>query len=281
MIFDSHAHLISDDFVRYPTSPLSGQPLAPEQIDDIVTAEDLIALMDATGVTRALAVQRAHVYGFDNSYILNSAKRYPDRLTAMCMIDAQAPDAGQTVHALVEAGGAVAIRLTEPRRGAEPAWFASNETQPVWRAAADLGISMRLHFYAWNREYCIPKLLELAAEYASVPIVVDHLSSPDPQAGVSGIDELMQRLANLPNVSILASTINFNRLDSAGQSTAAVVSRVVELFGSDRVAWGSDIAQSSGRYEDMVAAAITAVSQLNETDRSNVLHATGQKLYGR
>jgi predicted TIM-barrel fold metal-dependent hydrolase len=57
--------------------------------------------------------------------------------------------------------------------------------------------------------------------------------------------------------------------------------RVVELFGSQRVAWGSDIAQSSGRYEDMLALAVAAVSQLAEADRDNVLHATGQRLYGR
>lgn len=280
MIFDSHAHLISRDFERYPTGPLSGEPLLPESIDNIVTAEELVALMDANGVTRALAVQRAHVYGFDNSYILDAARRYPDRLAAMCMIDAQAPDAGQTVRALTAAGGAVAIRLTEPGRGAGPEWFASDEAQSVWRAAADIGISLRLHFYAWNREYCIPRLLRLAVEYASVPIVLDHLSSPKPEAGVDGIDESMERLAELPNVSILASTINFKRLESAGQSTAAVMKRVVGLFGARRVTWGSDVAQSSGRYEDMLAMALTAVSQLTEADRDDVLYATGQRLYG-
>jgi predicted TIM-barrel fold metal-dependent hydrolase len=228
-----------------------------------------------------LAVQRAHVYGFNNAYILDAARRYPDRLTAMCMIDAQAPDAAQTVRELAKPGGAVAIRLTEPARGADPSWFASQAAHPVWRAAADLGIGMRLHFYAWNRDYCIPELLKLAAEYRSVPIVVDHLSSPDPAAGVDGIDALMARLAEMPNISILASTINFNRLRNAGQSTAAVVKGVVELFGSERVAWGSDIAQSSGRYDEMVGAAMTAVALLNEAERSNVLYATGQRLYGR
>lgn len=280
MFFDSHAHLISRDFVRFPTGPLSGEPLLPEQVDNIVTAEELVCLMDAAGVSRALAVQRAHVYGFDNSYILDAVRRYPDRLAAMCMIDAQLPDAEATVRTLAREAGVVGIRLTEPSRGAGPQWFASDSARFVWRAAADLGLSLRLHFFAWNREYCIPRLLELAAEYAAVPVVVDHLSSPKPDAGVDGIDELMERLAALPNVSILASTINFKRLDDAGQQTAAVMKRVVELFGSQRVTWGSDIAQSSGRYEDMVTMAVAAVSQLSEADRNNVLYATGQRLYG-
>ena len=281
MIFDSHAHLISNDFVRYPTNPLSGERLLPEQVDNIVTAENLIEMMDANGVSCALAVQRAHVYGFDNSYVLNSARRYPNRLTAMCMIDAQASNAAEIVRSLVVNGRCSAIRLTEPVRGAEPTWFASNAAKAVWRAAADLGIGMRLHFYAWNRQYCIPRLLELAGEFSAVPIVVDHLSSPDPEAGIDGIDELMERLADRPNVSILASTINFNRLKNAGQSSAAVVRRVVDLFGSERVTWGSDIAQSAGRYEDMVAAAASAVAELKDADRHNVLYATGQRLYGR
>ncbi len=77
-MIDSHAHLISADAERYPTSPLSGE-LEPGALDNPVTAERLLALMDEQGIERALAVQRAHIYGFNNAYVCDAAARYPER----------------------------------------------------------------------------------------------------------------------------------------------------------------------------------------------------------
>ena len=67
MIFDSHAHVISEDFDRYPASPLSGK--LDRRLDDPMTAERLIREMDAARVRHAVLVQRAHVYGYDNRYV--------------------------------------------------------------------------------------------------------------------------------------------------------------------------------------------------------------------
>ena len=66
-LFDTHAHLISDDWDRYP--PLAVKPGLPtRRTDYTVTAEALVDLMDKHDVPVALAVQRLHVYGYDNSY---------------------------------------------------------------------------------------------------------------------------------------------------------------------------------------------------------------------
>ena len=105
MIFDSHAHLVSDDFERYPPAPLSGTLDRP--LDDPMTAEKLVRLMDAQGVGRAVAVQRAHVYGYDNRYVCDAADKHPDRLVAVCCIDAATEDAAARArHWLVERAAA-------------------------------------------------------------------------------------------------------------------------------------------------------------------------------
>ncbi|MBP6112620.1 MAG: hypothetical protein KA482_09610 [Sphingobium sp.] len=57
MIFDSHAHLVSDDVVTYPPSPLTGK-LTPGEYDDPMTAGKLLDAMDGAGVGSACAVQR-------------------------------------------------------------------------------------------------------------------------------------------------------------------------------------------------------------------------------
>ena len=279
MIFDSHAHLISRDFDRYPTTPLSGIPLPPEQISSIVTAEELIELMDANDITRSLVVQRAHVYGFNNSYIVDSAEKYADRINGMCMVDGLNPETPEKVREWVKRG-AIAIRMTEPHKGAGPEWFSSEQAIKVWEVAEELGVSVRLHFYGWNRDVCLPALIKLMERFTSVPTVVDHLSSPLPTLGTGGIDELLVQLSAFKNVSLLVSTINFRRIADAGHSTAAVLQRAIDVFGSDRIMWGSDIAQSAGDYKEMIALALEATSSLSDVDRENVLYNTGNKLYG-
>ena len=83
-LFDSHAHLIAADNSRYPPTPLKGaldRELVP------FTAEDLLRHMDENAVERAVVVQRAHVYGFNNAYVADSAAQYPHRLVSVGMID--------------------------------------------------------------------------------------------------------------------------------------------------------------------------------------------------
>ena len=45
----------------------------------------------ANGVAEACLVQRGHLYGYDNGYILDSARRYPGRLHPVVILDPQDP----------------------------------------------------------------------------------------------------------------------------------------------------------------------------------------------
>ena len=163
MIFDSHAHLVSDDFERYPPTPLSGT--LDRKLDDPVTAEKLLALMDANGVDRAVAVQRAHVYGYNNDYVIDSAQRYPDRLVAVCVIDADAVDGPAIVRRWAERG-AVGMRLSEKTRGAGTDWLASERALATWAEVSRLRLSMCVHMYRWNRDEVLVALATLAAAMA-------------------------------------------------------------------------------------------------------------------
>ena len=79
-LLDTHAHLIADDWETYRTRPFTPDLPMPERPPFTVTAEALLALMDEYGVDHACLVQRGHVYGYDNSYILDSARKHPDRI---------------------------------------------------------------------------------------------------------------------------------------------------------------------------------------------------------
>ena len=77
-LLDTHAHLIADDWETYRARPFTPDLPVPERPSATVTAEHLIALMDRHDVDHACLVQRGHVYGYDNSYILDSARKFPE-----------------------------------------------------------------------------------------------------------------------------------------------------------------------------------------------------------
>jgi L-fuconolactonase len=267
MMIDAHAHLVTDD-PAYPRAT----PKAPESL---MRATDLLDSLDANGLRAAVAVQRAHVYGYDNSYVLDAARQHPDRLRAMCVIDGQAPDADKTVHDLADRG-ASAIRLTAPggNQHGGPAgadWFAGAEAQRVWAAAAETGLSMCLHVYRWNRADVLRALPAVVRAFPGVPVVLDHVASveaADPDAN------LLLALADVPEVYVKVTTLNFARLDPA-----PLVEWLVQHFGASRVLWGSDVTQTRGTYADMVATARSAVAGLSGRDAAQVLGGTAATLY--
>jgi L-fuconolactonase len=281
VIFDAHAHIISADIARYPPAPLGGS-VRPGDLDDPVTAECLLQWLDENGVERAIIVQRAHVYGYDNAYVVDSAARYPDRLRAVCAIDAQAADAPAQIRHWVGERGAIGIRLTEPYKGADTSWFGSQRALRAWETAAEIGIPVRLHFYRWNRAQCLPAVVPLLRRFPQTAVVVDHLSNLSAEAGPPdyGLDAPLAALTDYPNLFLLFSTINLARLASTGAAAAPVIEHIVRMFGTRRIMWGSDIGQSQGSYAQMRALAEGAVEALSPDERRQVLHATGRAVYG-
>jgi L-fuconolactonase len=279
--FDSHAHIISDDHARYRPAPLSGT-LKPGDLDNPVTAEKLLNFMDENGVERALVVQRAHIYGFDNDYVVDCAQRHPDRLRAMCMVDALDPNVAQQIRHWVDRG-AIAVRLTEPHKGADTSWFASPQAMAAWETAAQLGISLRLHLYRWNRGSCLPVLKALVERFSGVTVVVDHLSNLPAEEGPPnhGVDDSLRALAALPNLYLLFSTINLGPLSVKKIPAGPVLAHLVKEFGANRIMWGSDIAQSPGTYAQMRALADAAVATLTREEQRQVMHESGTAVYWR
>jgi L-fuconolactonase len=281
-IVDSHAHIVSDDIRRYPVAPLSGQ-VRPGDLDEPLTVERLLAAMDEQGVEQAFLVQRAHIYGYDNSYVVDSAQRFPRRLKAVCIVDARDADAPRMIRHWVRERGAVAVRLTEPYKDAGTGWFAGEEAMKAWHAAADLGVSLRLHFYRWNRNAGLSALMPLLHRFRDLPIVLDHLSNLAVEKGPPdfGFDERLRALIDFPNVHLMFSTINFARLAGAGIAAAPMIERVLRELDARRLMWGSDIAQSKGTYAELVQLARAAVEPLADDVRSQLLYGTAAALHAR
>src|SRR5262245_61980300 len=121
-LYDSHAHLVSDDPVRYPRNYMklasseegeAARPLfrpgtigmpggmhGPNPINEKPTAEQLHKWMGEENVVGIAAVQKGMIYQYDNSYIVDAADIFPDQMRAVIIIDPQAPETAQVIRDL-------------------------------------------------------------------------------------------------------------------------------------------------------------------------------------
>lgn len=288
MIFDSHAHLVCQDQHAYPPKPLSGK-LAPGEFDLPNSKERFLALMDANGVATACAVQRAHIYGYDNSYILDCAAELPEQLRAVVVLNSADPGTPAVLNDLVRTRGAAGVRYVSPGfPNASLEWLTSDAAAASFRAAADLGIPICIHVLHVQREAVLPEVRRLAEHYRDAAFVVDHVGGAHPAMieqkwlGEQGLSigteftEAALGLADCTNVTMKMSTINLE----CSADPRAFARKVVDHFGAERVIWGSDIGQSRGDYGHMVAMLRDAVSELDATAREAVLFGNAAALYG-
>lgn len=280
-MIDTHAHLVTGDTTAYPPAPPSGS-LNPGDLDDPMTVERLIGEMDANGVDRAVLVQRGSIYGFDSSYVCDSAARFPERLASVCSIDATAPDCAQSVHHWVSERGAAGVRLMELVKGSDIGWLDSPLAREAWRAAADLDAPVCVHFFPWNRAEGLTRLDAIVRDIPGLTVVIDHFAAIKSDAGPPdhGVDDLLAAVARHDGVTMKFTTIPLGRLDGAGIDYRPVVARVKDLFGAERMMWGSDVTQSAGSYEYMAGLGRSAVESMSAAEQEQILAGTAQRVYG-
>ena len=301
-LYDTHAHLISDDWAGYP--PLAVKPGLPtRRTDYTVTAEALIDLMDQHNVPTALAVQRLHVYGYDNSYILDAWRKYPQRLLPVVMLDTQDPATPARYADLVRNHGVHGFRMANTRPShLDTAWISSPAALEVWRTCADLGTPVAVIIFHNQLVYTLPLLQEIARSFPQLPIIVDHLGTaygrtkvelawakeagitetPLPPAPDFGITETIGIFDDTPNVHFKLTEVNMDNLHDTGGSAAQLVKRLADRFGAGRLVWGSDVGQSlRWSFAQKASMAREAVSLLSQSEQRLLLHDTAARLYTR
>lgn len=302
-MFDTHAHLISDDTSKYPraTQATTPQNTTPGSSNAATTGpggaptpvvvpgsspqtERLIAWQDALGVEGAAAVQRRGTYGYDNRYILDSADAHADRFVPVAVLDAQDAQTPALVRDLVKQHGLAGVRLTGgvAEDGSFP-WLDSAAALKTWAVANEAGLVIDLmNVPPGKSPAIIAKYIQLAQQFPKVRMVLDHVAWPDNKGAPDyGIDALHQSLAKQKNIYFKFTTINIEQLQAAKISTADFLRRVVDVYGADHVMWGSDVGNSTGTYEQLVDDAVAASAKLTADEKRKVFHDTGRSVFIR
>lgn len=298
MIFDTHAHVLSADLVRYPYSTLRGgarPPVSPM----VFPVESLVQALDAGGVAHACIVQRATLYGYDNSYALDAAAAFPGRFVPIVVLDAEDPASPHLLKSLAATHRLGGLRIVAPRLAEhDTGWLASDNALLLWRAAADLALPVTIILYRRNNEAGLDALHGVAGRFRELPILVDHVgvphaSTPETRFAASqgidyaippppdfGIADSLARFDELGHVHFKVTDINFDRLEERHFDSAAFLRALADRFGAARLLWGSDVGQSPAPYDEKLQRLQHSTRELVEEERRMFLGGTAHRLYG-
>lgn len=289
-IFDTHAHIMSDDPATYPPSDEGRHsPVQP------YTAEQLLADMAASNVTRACSVQRFHYYYVDNSYVLDASRPYGDRLAPVIMLAGQDPCSPQILKDMVARQPIGALRFANSFDNVDTGWMNAPQTMRLWETAAELDLPVSIIFYQRQSPYNLPALIPIADSFPHMSIVVDHLGiEHTPMAHFEAHERIsypgppdyaitpsLKALRSCRNIFFKLTGINLEYLDGHSVDPARFVRRFTNEFGADRLMCGTDIGQTKGPYSEIIANLRRATSMLDTHEREKVLFSNANKVFGR
>jgi len=273
---DIHPHVISDDEGRYPPAPLFGKRSDWSQ-ERPSTVETLIAQMDAAGVDKAAVVHSSTTYGFDNSYVVDACARYPGRLIAVGSVDVLAADAVDTIRGWVDRGlSGLRVFTGGSTKEFDASELDDPRAYPAWELLGERGLTMSIQ----TGPVGLPAVVALAKRFPNVPIILDHLGRPDVTDGppyanaqslfdISGVESIYLKLT--PRI------MGDSKKGAATPET--LFPKLVEAFGANRMAWGSNYPTSEGTLAEILASAKDRLACLSDEDRSWIFAKTAQRLY--
>ena len=259
-VVDTHIHLSTDDFTRYPRA--EKPPF--ETADYLNPVELYLGLMSDAGVASATIVQPFGLYGSDNSYHADAAQAHPYRLRAVCGLS-PSPSAAEDLRYWVGERGMSGLRVNT--RG-EKAGLQDHNVPAMLEQAQALGVPVTIMMSHRH----IDNAYSLARRFPRLCIALDHLGGAKP--AVEGSFERLALLAEAGNIYLKVSTRQI--LEPGGVEQ---ISALVDDFG-DRIVWGSNYPITDhGGYAATVDASRQALSALRPARRDSILGGAALKLW--
>lgn len=267
MIIDAHHHLWDPADRPYAWMDDSVAPIR-RRFD----VDDLRTVTAGTDVTRTVVVQATHDPG-ETTWLLAQ----PAPVAAVVgWVDLTAPDVADRLAAIAHPRlvGTRHLAQDEP----DPAWLVRPEVVRGVRALADAGLVFDLLVRA--REHDAALALVDAVPEAS--FVLDHAGKPSIATGDPGWSARMRAFAARPNVVCKVSGLFTEAGDEwRERPVGRHLREVVETFGADRSAFGSDwpVSSLATDYAEVLRGTQHALADLTAVEQDAVFRRTAERVY--
>ena len=274
-VIDIHPHIISQDIERYPLAPVGGHQ-SDWSRSRPVSLPQMIVAMAVAGVQKSALVQASTCYGHDNSYVADAVAAHPDKFTGVFSVDVLAADATERMRRWwrkrltglrIFSFGST---LTEQAALDDPRSF------PAWECAVELDLPICLQMSA----QAIPQVAQMVERFPRARVILDHLARPvlDDGPPYHAAARLFD-LRRYPSVYLKVTPRVFTEARRGKATPQTFFARLVEDFGSHRIAWGSNYPASDGTLGELLALAKGSLAFLPQQDQEWIFAKTAQTLY--
>jgi predicted TIM-barrel fold metal-dependent hydrolase len=285
-IIDAHMHVWITDAQRYPYAHPYAKDFAGMPCE--ATVEMLVEDMDRHGCTHCVLVQTI-CHGWDNRYLVDCVKRFPQRFKGHGLIDPADPRVADKLEYWTKEHGLVGMRFSpiyylDGSHGGD-GWLDAEHSHALWRKAEQLGSVF--NFYIAPVQ--LPRLATMAKAHPQVKVIVDHLAQVDLSAADAEPEmRLLLAMAEHPNVWVKVSELSSVAKTEQYPFRGAYpyVKRVYEAFGPDRLLFGTGYpgaARAAFKRPscDKEMALVNEELPLGrEEDRAKILGGNAAKLWG-
>jgi len=240
--------------------------------------DDLAPLLARHRIDRTVLVQTISSLD-ETKWFLSLTRQYAFIAGVVGWVDLKDPRVGDTLDELLASRGLVGIRHQvhdEP----DVNWLLRPDVQRGLGELARRGLPYDLLI----RPPHLAASLQVARNFSSMPLVVDHSAKPRiAQGGWADWAGGLAALAQCPNVWCKLSGLITEANWASWQPTdlKPYLDHVLATFGPERVLFGSDwpVCLLAGSYDRVVAALETGLSHLSATEREMIFGANAVRLY--
>jgi predicted TIM-barrel fold metal-dependent hydrolase len=270
---DAHSHIWTRDVEHFPLADgVTVDDLAPPSF----TAEELLKVAHASGVGRVVLIQHRPYHGWDNSYVIDAARRYPDAFRVVAMVDNFAPDAAKKMEKYLPQHVS-GFRISTGGYGDK--WL-GGEMDAMWRTAAQTGQNICCLINVEN----LPQVSAMCKRFPDTPVVIDHFARVGSDGEIRETDiNALCALAKHKRVTLKISAFYaLGKKQPPYDDLVPMIRRVLDCFGIERCMWGSDSPyQLNGDHS--YAASIELIRDrldgLSDGDRQWLLKKTAEKVF--
>ena len=262
-VIDTHAHVIAADERRYPRAPLGGRQSAWSR-ERPVSADEMLAAMDAAGIDRTVLVQASTCYGHDNSYLADAVAAQPRRFVGVFSVDMLAADAPAQIQRWMARGLAGLRVFIAGHTTAQDVRLDDPRSYAAWQCALEAGLPICVQL----RAPALDQLQSMLERFPRARVLLDHMARP-----VADDAEPLFALAKYENLYLKLTTHNVHEVSQS------LLARVVKSYGAKRIAWGSNYPAAEGALGALLAEARRALAAFSDTEREWIFSRTAQALY--
>jgi predicted TIM-barrel fold metal-dependent hydrolase len=273
---DAHSHVWTPDIAHYP---LAAEFTVADMQPKSFTAQELLALCRPAGVGRVNLIQMSY-YAFDNRYMLDMIKLYPDRFVGTAIVDPLGDDPGKAMRELAPLG--VSAFRIQPKYSKQPprSWLEPKGYESMFATATKTGQTLSCLIDADG----FPEVGRMCRRFPETSVIIDHLGriGAGPDGAIRDADvEALCALAKHAKVSVkVGAFYALGKKTPPYLDLVPLIKRVVQAFSPKRCMWESDCPFQvvKDRYTDSVALVRDHLDFLTKDDRDWLLFRTAEQI---